>query len=222
MRPIYYKTFIKHKTNERNNDRYSLLRLTYGMEGYGIYWAILEILSSNPAFVLSTKYEIIAFDLRVDVDKIKTIVEDYNLFSFSEDKTLFYSEAIMKKKKNILDKTNETPQEISSENVEFLNFQQWIKKNAPNVALLSEPFTLAQFIKIKNNIPPQDVKNLLEAMHNKKTLLKKYTSAYLTLINWYKRNFNANNDSIAYQPENDQHEKQRKKNIERTIRLSKD
>ena len=51
------------------------------MQGYGIFWAIVEDLYNN-ANALQTDYETIAFDLRVDTNVVQSIIEDFNLFTF--------------------------------------------------------------------------------------------------------------------------------------------
>lgn len=70
---------------------------------------------------------------------------------------------------------------------EYLKFNEWLKNNAPSVLKLKEPITEDQYLKLKE-YDRKLVADTLVAMHNKKDLTKKYTSAYLTLINWLKRN----------------------------------
>lgn len=49
------------------------------MLGYGLWWAIVEDLYNNTN-VLPTDYECISFDLRTDVNTIKSIINDFDLF----------------------------------------------------------------------------------------------------------------------------------------------
>lgn len=72
----------------------------------------------------------------------------------------------------------------------FKAFEEWILKNTPKVAKMKEPFTIGQHVKIRNNLPKEQVKDLLFAMHNHGPLLKKNDSAYLTILNWAKRDYN--------------------------------
>lgn len=85
--------YFSHDGNARNDDRIIAVRLNHGMEGYGIYFAILERLLESSDFMSVKDYNIIAFDLRVSAALVKKIVEDYNLFSFTEDGKYFYSES---------------------------------------------------------------------------------------------------------------------------------
>lgn len=70
---------------------------------------------------------------------------------------------------------------------EFEKFEKWIQENAPQVGKLGSPFTLEEFEKLKKEHPGEAVREILLQMQNKKDLLKKYTSAYLTCLNWLKR-----------------------------------
>jgi hypothetical protein len=71
---------------------------------------------------------------------------------------------------------------VKSEN--FVRFETWILENAPQVAKMKEPFTEAQFIKLGKEFTREQIVETVQAMHNKKDLLKKYNSANLTLRSW--------------------------------------
>lgn len=75
---------------------------------------------------------------------------------------------------------------------EFDKFKNWISRNATNVEKLKEPINEEQFIKLKQ-YDAIVVKEILQDMHNKKDLLKKYNSAYLTCLNWIKLRNQKNN-----------------------------
>lgn len=70
---------------------------------------------------------------------------------------------------------------------EFSLFQQWIQDNASTVATMREPFTREQYERIVADYREEDVKNVLESMHNYKPLKTKCISANLTVRNWLKR-----------------------------------
>ena len=85
--------YFSHDGNARNDDRIIAVRLEHGMEGYGIYFAILERLLESSNFMSVKDYNVIAFDLRVSSGLIKKIVENFELFSFTDDGKYFYSES---------------------------------------------------------------------------------------------------------------------------------
>jgi uncharacterized phage protein (TIGR02220 family) len=74
--------YFSHDYNARNDEKIKELIFEHGMEGYGIYWSIIEELYLN-ANVLHLKYERIGFELRSDLNRIKSIINDYDLFVFS-------------------------------------------------------------------------------------------------------------------------------------------
>jgi hypothetical protein len=76
-----------------------------------------------------------------------------------------------------------TPSQESS----FKNFQAWILDNAPAVAQMKEPFTIEQYLMAAKKYESADIRALLAQMHNWNDLVKKNRSAYLTLMNWKRR-----------------------------------
>jgi len=74
--------YFSHDYNTRNDEKIKELIFNYGMSGYGIYWSIIEELYQNTN-VLHLNYERIAFELRVDISSIKSIINDFNLFVIS-------------------------------------------------------------------------------------------------------------------------------------------
>ena len=73
--------YFSHDHNSRTDPKIKRLLARHGMQGYGIFWAIVEDLYNN-ANALQTDYETIAFDLRVDANVVQSIIEDFNLFTF--------------------------------------------------------------------------------------------------------------------------------------------
>ena len=84
--------YFSHDSNARNDDKILAVRMKFGAEGYGIYFMLLERLREDSKYMSIRDYNMIAFDFRTSVDKIKSIVEDFGLFIFTEDEKYFYSE----------------------------------------------------------------------------------------------------------------------------------
>ena len=89
--------YFSHDSNARNSDKILPLRMRHGAEGYGIYFMILERLREEPEYMSVKDYNMIAFDLRVDAGKVKSVVEDFGLFVFTEDGKYFYSESFKRR-----------------------------------------------------------------------------------------------------------------------------
>lgn len=88
--------YFSHDSNARQDEKIIALRMKLGWEGYGLYWAIVEKLREATDYKLSTDYNVISFDLRVDSKVIKAIIEDFELFVFSENGKSFWSERMMR------------------------------------------------------------------------------------------------------------------------------
>lgn len=118
---------------------------------------------------------------RAHVGILKTI-KKYNLKIVHKDLT----SPLQGAKEQEQDK--EEDKEYSKEQKEsFERFQDWIDKNAPRVAKMKSPFTIEQYFTLdQDGYDGKAIKNLLLNMHNYKPL-DKNISAYLTLINWHKR-----------------------------------
>lgn len=89
--------YFNHDSNARNSSKLISVRMKYGAEGYGIYFMIIEGLREEDDYSSLADYERLAFDLRVESAKIKSIVEDFNLFEFTEDGKRFYSISLNKR-----------------------------------------------------------------------------------------------------------------------------
>jgi hypothetical protein len=95
----------------------------------------------------------------------------------------------------------EAPVYSQEDEDKFIGFQEWMLKHASMVTKMKYPFTIEQFLKLRKELPKEQVKCLLMKMHNYVPLLKKNASAYLTIINWSKRDYNhpqnGNNATIS-------------------------
>lgn len=89
--------YFSHDSNARQDEKILALRMKHGWEGYGLYWALIEKLRDESDFTCVKDYNVIAFDLRTDASNIKSIVEDFRLFQFTEDGERFYSESLLKR-----------------------------------------------------------------------------------------------------------------------------
>ncbi len=73
--------YFSHDFNARQDEKIKRLIRKHKMQGYGIFWAIVEDLYNN-ANALETDYEGIAFDYHSDINTIKSIIQDFDLFVF--------------------------------------------------------------------------------------------------------------------------------------------
>lgn len=92
--------YFSHDRDARTDPKIIRIRRKYGMEGYGIYFAMLEMMysdSGNQLPYTEEMFETISFDLRTSVD-IKAFVDnciEYGLFE-SDGKT-YWSESMRRR-----------------------------------------------------------------------------------------------------------------------------
>ena len=91
------KSYFPHDSSARNDEKIIALRMKHGMEGYGVYFAILERMREERDYKCVKDYNMVAFDLRVDSALIKSVCEDFGLFVFTEDGKYFYSESFLRR-----------------------------------------------------------------------------------------------------------------------------
>ena len=74
--------YIPHEVSMRNTSEVMNLIEKEGMEGYGIYWALMEYLRVQDNYIGDLQaLKSLARQLRVRLPKLKRIMENYGLFS---------------------------------------------------------------------------------------------------------------------------------------------
>lgn len=86
------RSYFSHDSTARNSEKLIRVRMRHSAAGYGVYFMILERLREENNYMSVKDYNMIAFDLRVDASLVKSVVEEFGLFVFTEDGKYFYSE----------------------------------------------------------------------------------------------------------------------------------
>lgn len=84
-------SYFSHDSNARNSKKIIRLRQKHGAAGYGVYFMLLERLREENNYFSVLDYDMLAFDLRVDAELIRSVVEDFELFEISCDGKCFHS-----------------------------------------------------------------------------------------------------------------------------------
>lgn len=105
--------YFSHDCNARNDDKIIAVRMRHKAEGYGVYFMLLERLRESSDYSSVKDYNMLAFDFRVSADLVKSIVEDFGLFSFTDDGKRFYSESFSRRMKQKDDKSEKARQSAS-------------------------------------------------------------------------------------------------------------
>lgn len=97
MKDAYYFT---HDSNAKDDPKCVLLIEQLGLEGYGIYWILIEMLRDQPDY----KYPLIllpaiARRYNTSTEKIKAVILNYGLF-FVEEEQFFLSKSLIERMLN--------------------------------------------------------------------------------------------------------------------------
>lgn len=100
--------YFSHDSNARNDKNIIKLRRKIGLEGYGIYWCIIEILreEANHRMQLSC-IDDIAFQIGATAEQVNDVIKSYGLFKI--DGEIFYSESLIRR----MNLYNETKSKLS-------------------------------------------------------------------------------------------------------------
>lgn len=87
--------YFPHDSNAKDDPKCVLLIEQLGMEGYGIYWMLIETLRDQPEY----RYPVallpaLARRYNTTVEKVKTVVFNYGLFVVEGD-TIFFSQGLI-------------------------------------------------------------------------------------------------------------------------------
>ena len=86
------KTYLQHQSNSFTDIKIIKMRSKLGIESYGIFWALLELLYNEENKLCIDDYSVLAFSLQCDADKLKSVIEDFDLFVIEDG--CFYSKRL--------------------------------------------------------------------------------------------------------------------------------
>ncbi len=95
---VYY---FSHDSNARNDEKVLMLRVKHGWEGYGIYWALIEMMfESTDTRLPHEKIEGIALGNNIEIALLKQIIDTaIEEGLFKSDGKYFWSESLRRRKK---------------------------------------------------------------------------------------------------------------------------
>jgi len=82
MQKSYY---FQHDYNAASDSKILFLRQQLGMEGYGIYWFVLEQLAQAGGFLPLKIIPVLAMQSQTQETKLNAVVKNYELFELHED-----------------------------------------------------------------------------------------------------------------------------------------
>lgn len=97
MKDAYY---FSHDCNARNDEKILMLRAEHGWEGYGIYWALIEMMFESAETSLShNKIKGIAVSYNIDITLLESVINTcIREGLFCSDNDTFWSESLRRRK----------------------------------------------------------------------------------------------------------------------------
>ncbi|MDO4707463.1 MAG: DUF4373 domain-containing protein, partial [Porphyromonadaceae bacterium] len=91
--------YFSHDVGAHYHRKIRRLRGAHGWAGYGLYWAILELLreEDGDGYTLPLDYNALKAAFGVPAKKIKGIVEGFGLFVIDEEREVFYSPGLIER-----------------------------------------------------------------------------------------------------------------------------
>ena len=113
--------YFSHDVFSREDVKIKQLIHTHGMRGYGVFWAVTEVLHNNNNKIERDGLESIASDLKIELDLLLSVLCDFKLFR--QGKFIFFSNRVAKNIK--IQKEISKKRKISAE-------KRWSRKSENN------------------------------------------------------------------------------------------
>ena len=105
------KTYFIHQSNSFQDYKIIKMRSKLGIESYGIFWALLELLFNEENKLCIDDYDALAFSLQCDSNILKQVIEDFDLFVVQDG--CFYSKRLNEHIEEINTKSNKAKESAS-------------------------------------------------------------------------------------------------------------
>lgn len=147
--------YFSHDANAKDDPKILQLRMEMGWEGYGLFWALIEMLRNESDHKMRTHYKSIAFALHTQEDSIKKLINDFDLFAI--DDQYFWSESLLKRMEM---------KESKSEKARQSAKKRWNQDNDAN-AMRTHSDSNANAMQLKESKVKESKENILtEESHN--------------------------------------------------------
>lgn len=136
--------YFSHDSNAKDDPKCVLLIEQLGLEGYGIFWVLIETLRDQPEY----RYPValipaLARRYNTSAEKMNTVINRYNLFVVDEDN--FFSLSLIERMEKVKEKREnarraglESARKRYLSNGRSTNVQQTFNENITNVEQLKE------------------------------------------------------------------------------------
>ena len=81
--------YFQHDYNASTDVKCLFLRQSLGMEGYGIYWFLVEQLANSGGYLPLSITPVLAMQMQVTEIKVQTVIANFNLFIIDKENNFF-------------------------------------------------------------------------------------------------------------------------------------
>ena len=89
--------YFSHDVDARNDVKMSQLIQAHGYAGYGLYWAVIELMNQQSDCQLPYDLQWLAWELHAQPETLEHVLKDFGLFEFDEGDRFFWSESARKR-----------------------------------------------------------------------------------------------------------------------------
>lgn len=93
------KPYFSHDMEARLDPKIATMLCELGYEGYGVFWGIVEWMTSEKNCSLPFDPEVVAHTLNANYDTVSRVITDYELFVLTENGNDFFSRSARRRKK---------------------------------------------------------------------------------------------------------------------------
>ena len=105
------KTYCLYESTSFNDYKVIKMRSKLGIESYGIFWALLELLFNEENKLCIDDYDALAYSLQCDSNILKQVIEDFDLFVLEDG--CFYSKRLNNHIEDINNKSTKAKESAS-------------------------------------------------------------------------------------------------------------
>jgi hypothetical protein len=196
--------YFSHDYTARSDEKIKNLIYDFGYEGYGIYWSLIEELYQN-ANALRTNYKRIAFDMRVDENTIKSIIENFDLFIVENE--FFGSLSVQRRLDMRNEKSNKARESAQKRWTKDANaLQTQSDSNAIKESKLKENkrkvFIKPTIQDIKNEFPTFNAEHFFNYYESNGWMIgrNKMKDWRATVKNWMAKDYNKPTQQTSFKP----------------------
>jgi hypothetical protein len=206
--------YFSHDANARNDSKMLKLRRELGIEGYGIYFCLVEILREQKDFCLNLVNLVdIAYSLHIKEDVLTSVVSEYGLFELEGNK--FFSKRLIESMEQYKSLTNKridagrkgglasakqrlSKKQANVDDCSSIKGKEKKGKEKKGKEVVKTKYRDFVFLSQDELIKLQDefgvdgtssrIDNLNNYAHQKFKKFKEYTSHYHTILSWERKN----------------------------------